>query len=199
MGYEQIRGWMDFESIYDQAVAEAQPGDVLVEVGVAYGKSLAYLAEKMDAAGKTANKNIIIGIDPWIDGDWEARWDRDTSLIDNVDQKDYASRSRAAFEAEMMCYAPHARDRVAIWQRTSLEGAELYRQTLQKASMVFIDADHTRASVIEDIRAWMPLIRKGGFIAGHDHTGSFPGVEEGVREMFGGDYEVRGSSWFKRL
>jgi hypothetical protein len=45
----------------------------------------------------------------------------------------------------------------------------------------------------------MPLVRPGGVIGGHDHTPSWPGVEEAVRSVFGDNYEIRGSSWIKRI
>jgi hypothetical protein len=34
---------------------------------------------------------------------------------------------------------------------------------------VFIDGDHTEAGVERDIRAWVPIIRPGGWLLGHDH------------------------------
>ena len=39
---------------------------------------------------------------------------------------------------------------------------------------VFIDASHDEESVRKDIAAWLPKIRQGGILAGHDI--SYPGV-----------------------
>ena len=34
--------------------------------------------------------------------------------------------------------------------------------------LVFIDADHKYSSVKDDIKAWVPKVRKGGILCGHD-------------------------------
>lgn len=48
--------------------------------------------------------------------------------------------------------------------------------------MVFVDADHKYESVKEDILAWLPKIRLGGLMVGHDfHYG---GVRSAVYEIF---------------
>lgn len=33
---------------------------------------------------------------------------------------------------------------------------------------IYIDADHTKEAVLEDLKAWYPKVKKGGIIAGHD-------------------------------
>jgi hypothetical protein len=53
---------------------------------------------------------------------------------------------------------------------------------------VFIDADHTYEGCKADIEAWLPKIRKGGFLSGHDYENTdFPawGVKKAVDERFG--------------
>lgn len=55
---------------------------------------------------------------------------------------------------------------------------------------VFIDAQHDYESVKQDIGLWLPKVRKGGLICGHDHDDNFPGVVQAVKERFGKDYFV---------
>jgi predicted O-methyltransferase YrrM len=50
--FEQIPGWFDFADIYDQAVAEVSGAARFVEIGVWYGRSLCYLAERIQESGK---------------------------------------------------------------------------------------------------------------------------------------------------
>lgn len=50
--------------------------------------------------------------------------------------------------------------------------------------LVFIDADHSYEGVRDDIRAWLPKVRKGGIICGHDFSEQFPGVIQAVQEHF---------------
>lgn len=33
---------------------------------------------------------------------------------------------------------------------------------------IYIDADHTKKAVLDDLNAWYPKVKKGGIIAGHD-------------------------------
>lgn len=48
---------------------------------------------------------------------------------------------------------------------------------------VFIDGDHSYASVLRDIRKWLPRIAPGGLISGHDICRDE--VARAVREVFG--------------
>ena len=46
---------------------------------------------------------------------------------------------------------------------------------------VFIDADHRYESVKADIRAWVPKLRPGGMLSGHDID--YPSVLRAVSEL----------------
>lgn len=50
---------------------------------------------------------------------------------------------------------------------------------------VFIDADHSKAAVEEDVRCWRPKVRAGGWLGGHDYSRKFPGVIAAVDGLFG--------------
>lgn len=72
---------------------------------------------------------------------------------------------------------------------------------------VFIDADHSYASVLTDIAAWRNKVRPGGILSGHDYNskgdrlGLF-GVKRAVDETFGeGNINVVGYCcvWWVRL
>ena len=57
--------------------------------------------------------------------------------------------------------------------------------------LVFIDADHSYESVKADIKAWLPLVKKGGFLTGHDYGGKHDSVKKAVDEVIGeGNIEV---------
>lgn len=50
--------------------------------------------------------------------------------------------------------------------------------------VVFIDALHDYESVKQDIGLWWPLVREGGYLAGHDFNHKWPGVMRAVAEAF---------------
>jgi len=64
--------------------------------------------------------------------------------------------------------------------------------------MVFIDGDHTYKGVKEDIATWLPKVKKGGVICGHDYTSGWDGVIKAVDENFN-EVEVVGSIWIKKV
>lgn len=66
--------------------------------------------------------------------------------------------------------------------------------------IVYIDADHKYDSVKADIQAWLPAIRKGGYISGHDYCAPWPGVMQAVDEAIGGPERLfRDGSWAKEI
>lgn len=51
--------------------------------------------------------------------------------------------------------------------------------------MVYIDANHSYETTKEDIEIWLPKIRVGGIICGHDYgSPDWPGVKKAVDEAF---------------
>jgi len=65
--------------------------------------------------------------------------------------------------------------------------------------VVYIDALHTYDGVNDDIWRWYPKIRKGGYLAGHDYQGRFPGVIEAVHKFRKPDAIFRDTSWVIKI
>ena len=65
---------------------------------------------------------------------------------------------------------------------------------------VYIDANHTYENVKIDIELYLPKLKKGGIIAGHDYHEVWPGVMKAVDETVGQpDNILWDTSWFKVL
>jgi predicted O-methyltransferase YrrM len=74
---------------------------------------------------------------------------------------------------------------VTILRMTSLEAIS---HTPEKFDLVFIDANHEYTHVKQDILSWLPKVRQGGILAGHDYAPEIPmfsGVKQAVDEIFG--------------
>ena len=55
----------------------------------------------------------------------------------------------------------------------------------ESVDLVFLDADHSEEWVLRDLQAWMPKLRDGGVIAGHDYDAPHhPGVKKAVDRVF---------------
>lgn len=61
--------------------------------------------------------------------------------------------------------------------------------------MVYIDGLHTYEGVKKDIQIWKTKIKPGGFLAGHDYQGRFPGTMKAINEFKHPDMTFRDTSW----
>lgn len=73
-------------------------------------------------------------------------------------------------------------DRATLINKSSVEASAMVKHG--SLDFVFIDAGHGYHSVLADIRAWKPKVKKGGWIMGHDYHPSHPGVMIAVQESF---------------
>lgn len=69
--------------------------------------------------------------------------------------------------------------RSELWKLTSLAASTMFNRTLD---LVFIDGDHSYDAVISDLGSWVPKVRPGGVVVGHDFNARWPGVVRAVHE-----------------
>jgi cephalosporin hydroxylase len=53
----------------------------------------------------------------------------------------------------------------------------------KKVRFLFIDGDHTRAGVENDIRLFFPLLVEGAIVVFDDFTGDFPGLVDALDRL----------------
>lgn len=155
------------------------PNAVCVEVGVAHGRTVIYLAEILAALGNRHAK--VYAVDPWeypIPGNIYPRWPAGFGHV-----LDTWLSSASSLELERV-YPVRAR---------SVHACKMFRA--QSLDLVMIDADHSLPAVEEDIEAWAPLVKPGRWLSGHDYTPGHPGVIEAVDRAFPGQVEVFGIVW----
>lgn len=82
-------------------------------------------------------------------------------------------------------------DRVHFIQGLSDQSAARFED--ESVDLVFIDADHSEQAVAKDIEAWLPKLKPGGVMSGHDYgSKNYPGVKRAVdRHFAGGAHPVR--------
>ncbi len=187
MTYADIPGYSGFLPLYDEAVAHFGDGAVFVEVGVALGHSIAYLARKVIDAKHTRTR--IYAVDPW--GGYARNGEQQAALGEDGSTGDFR-----LFLDQMIAHAPEELERIRIVRAESVEAARLFKNGT--VDMALIDGAHDYASVLEDIDAWVPKIIHAGWLCGDDHEPNYPGVERACSESFQ-KYEVIGTSWRKRL
>jgi len=55
----------------------------------------------------------------------------------------------------------------------------------ESVDLIFVDGDHEYEGCKMDIETWLPKLKTGGFMAGHDYGHErFPGVKKAVDEIF---------------
>jgi predicted O-methyltransferase YrrM len=68
-----------------------------------------------------------------------------------------------------------------LYRIDSLSASKLFED--ESLDWVYIDADHTYDGVKADLNAWIPKVRKGGLVMGHDYfNGEYKGINFGVKK-----------------
>lgn len=152
-----------------------------VEVGVQHGDYAAHLLANWPGH--------LTLVDPWrhLEGYKDAA---------NVSDEEHEAAMQKAIK---QCNVAGG-GRFNIVRRTSLDAARTLAESARSLAelghkqrpfdFVYIDADHSYEAAKADIAAWLPHVRPGGIIAGHDFVpdGEYPygsfGVKRAVLEAF---------------
>lgn len=158
-----------------------------VEVGVLAARNASTLLREREGLSLTL-------VDQWREpdpgGTYAASGDGQTFLVN----EDWAVVLQEAIYNLMPFHG-----RYQIVQSDSVAASVLVRD--QSLDFAFIDGDHSKTGCLADIDAWLPKIKNGGWIGGHDYKarlGGKWGVREAVLERFS-EARVqtgRGDTWF---
>ena len=154
--------WFDSPNVYKMLVENCRDDGKIVELGAWKGKSSAFLV--VEAYNKSPKIEVHI-VDTWGGNPFDGSEDQSTDAY-------------SKFTSNMSLLArPYQAHRM-----TTNEAAGLFKD--ESLDAVFIDADHSYEAVKMDIENWMPKVRKGGMLAGHDYNSAWPGVIRAVNEIF---------------
>lgn len=180
---DRISGWFtdgDF-GFYREMVATAPATGHFVEVGSWKGRSSAFMAVEIANSGKNIRFDCV---DTW-QGSVEHKLGGEFEDSDCVN-----GQLRQRFDQNMR----PVDGRYRAVEMTSLAASQLYDE--QSLDLVFLDAAHDLENVRADITAWLPKIKKGGVIAGHDWH--HPPIQQAVHETLG-DPGCMGGCWYKTV
>lgn len=173
-----IQGWM--KPVELRWLAEqASRARLVVEVGSWKGRSTRALGENV--------RGCVFAVDTWA-----GQADDSTHV-----NRELAQRGRAEVYGEFLRNVGDliAARRVIPVESTSIEAAEAFTRThgLGVFDLVFLDGEHGYEGVRADIAAYLPLVRPGGLMAGHDFPK--PGVRRAVLERFK-EVSTEGAIWW---
>ncbi|NBT08696.1 MAG: class I SAM-dependent methyltransferase [Chitinophagia bacterium] len=161
----QIDGWFDFKDTYHFLLSQIPDSGIFVECGAWLGKSSSYLC---DIAKNT--QNIFI-VDTW---------------QGSLDPKDPTHITAQDTNNIFEIFLDNMGDRKFIpIKKLSTEASKDFKDN--SCDVIFIDMTHTYEQVKQDINVWLPKVKIGGYIAGHDYQKDWPDVIRAVNEIFGSD------------
>ncbi len=82
-----------------------------------------------------------------------------------------------------------------VLRMSSLEAAKMFPR--KYFDLVFLDSDHSYEAVVNDIKVWLPLIKEGGLLTGHDYNKTHPGVVKAVTDCVGKIIKAPDITWIK--
>lgn len=161
-----IPGWFTFPKLYSHMV-DCYDNARFVEVGAWQGCSTTYMAVEII----NSKKNIQFDVyDIW------GRYS-----IDGLNTKTPERYPDDFVEKMFRKNIEPVKHIVNARKLDSITASKLYKDN--SLDFIFIDADHTYEAVLQDLIHWMPKLKPGGHIAGHDYFND-PGVQKAVRTFF---------------
>lgn len=174
--YKDIQGWFDNEKLYQIALDSISESGHFVEVGAWKGKSAFYMMELIDRSNKDIKFDVV---DMWVG----------TEETDNAGYAKDRDTLYQQFINNMMKW----NNKYTPLKMSSVEASKQYEDN--SLDFVYIDANHSYESVLEDIISWYPKVKKGGILAGDDYNEGWPGVMRAVNEQFPKSVFVPNNGW----
>lgn len=166
--------WFSYPKLYSRVVDRVNSGAKIVEIGSWKGKSSAYMAVEI----ANSNKDIdFYCVDTW-EGSVEHT---EEQKGDNLYQK-FLNNMRPVEKY----YFPI--------KLNSIDASKKFKDN--SLDFVFIDASHEYEDVKQDIIAWLPKVKEGGILAGHDYTDYYPAVIQAADEILGRENLISSESCF---
>lgn len=177
--YKNIEGWFDWENLYSDLLLNKLPDySTIVEIGVWKGKSLCYLSELALLNNKIVK---IYGVDIF------------SNELDNLNKPYCPDKNMASpiyFECLVHLKNIGALGSVAV-PLVMFSNIASFLFNNNSIDCVFIDGSHDEQSVIQDLDYWVPKVKVGGYVCGHDYIdGIKPIIDKYFKEKFNSEVET---------
>ena len=176
--YNKIHNWFNYEDIFLEAVKNAKDGDHFVEIGVWKGGSAAFMGVEIFNSGKKLRYDAIDCFAP---------------------TKEFGEKSDNYELAKVNLKPVIDLGVVNLIKSHSLDIVGTYAD--ESLALCFIDGSHEYEDVKADLIAWLPKVKKGGILAGHDYVSdNNTGVCKAVDEVLGKEnfVEKKGCFYYKK-
>ena len=169
--YQGIQNWFNYEDVILEAIEKAQDGASFVEIGIWKGASAAFTGVEIINSGKKIQYDAIDSF----------HGSREHGDVSSFLYDECKGNLQPLIDAGA----------INLIQANSPDVAANYADA--SLDFCFIDASHEYEDVKADIAAWLPKVKPGGILAGHDFYGvdhpgygkGWVGVFQAVDEAFG--------------
>lgn len=158
----QIDGWFNYSNTFDFLLSKVPDNGIFVECGAWLGKSSSYLCDKAQ------DRIRIYIVDSWLGSENELNTTHKLTQTDDIYKLFLENMGDRKF---------------TVIRKLSLNAAQSFKD--ESCDVIFIDMDHRYEAVKQDIQTWLPKVKAGGYLAGHDYESGWQGVVNAVDELLG--------------
>lgn len=180
--YQSIQNWFNYQDVFLEAIEKAKDGSHFVEIGVWKGGSSAFMGVEIYNSNKKIKYDAIDSF----------RGSKEHGNVDDSLYEECRNNLKPLINLKV----------INLIKAYSPKVSETYEDC--SIDFCYIDASHEYEDVKNDIIAWLPKVKPGGMLCGHDFYGvnhhgfgkGWVGVFQAVDEIFGHqNVENRGDSW----
>jgi hypothetical protein len=142
-----------------------------LEVGVWYGKNIIRIVKEFPTT-------TCYGVDPY-------NYMEYSNQISFKDYKSHLLKTESENVYQKTLAYTKKYNNFNLIRKSSSDASKDFED--ESVDIVFIDANHSYESVKNDIDLWLPKVKRGGVLYGHDYSIGFFGVVQAVNEKLGTD------------
>lgn len=169
--FDEIEGWMGDEiyQLFDIVFPQLNDNSIIVNVGTYKGKSLSLMLDYVEKS----EKNIkVYTVDDWSD----------------ILYGDNGQDIRSIFSENLSTDI----DKFEFIDSDTCKASDLFDDN--SIDFVFLDTKHSFDHVIRETNCWIPKIKKGGIISGHDYH--WDDVKRAVDSLIKNVDSFTSNEWF---